>query len=298
MKKLLTCMLTLGLLAAGVLPALAAGNDLPVAPSPNAPHPAAEDTTSTGYAVEVNGENSGVRAHVLVPLRGMAEALGFSVNWDNGVITVTGAERYVELAVGKDQYFAAPTQEGMMGASLFSLGCAPVLMNDITYVPAELFNTLLGCKEDTIILEDNSVKISTAPASMDTAQIPNPFTDHATLKEAAKAVGFELTAPEEVNGSLRQNIQTINGKMIQVLYGNDENKICIRKAPGSDDISGDYNVYPTITSVRMNGAKVTMKGKNNLVHLATWTSGRYSYSILAWAGMSNADISALIQSVK
>lgn len=164
MKKLLTGMLSLTLLAAMAVPALAADSNPLIAPAP-----AAEETAPTGYAVEIDGEDSGARARVMVPLRAVAEKLGFTVAWDSGVVTVTGPERYAELTVGEDRYFAAPTQEGMMGASLFSLGCAPVLIGDVTYVPVELFDALLGCREGTVTLEGNTVVISTDPAAIQPA---------------------------------------------------------------------------------------------------------------------------------
>ena len=161
MKKLLTGMLSLALLAATAVPALAADSRPLIAPAPAA----AEETASTGYAIEIDGRDSGARAHVLVPLRPLAEELGFTVTWDNGLVTVTAPERYAELTIGVDQYFAAPTQEGLAGASLFSLGCAPVLMNDVTYVPLELFDALLGCQDGTVILKDGAIQIHTVPGA-------------------------------------------------------------------------------------------------------------------------------------
>lgn len=161
MKKLLTGMLSLALLAATAVPALAADSRPLIAPAPAA----AEETAPTGYAIEIDGRDSGARAHVMVPLRALAEELGFTVTWDNGLVTVTGPERYAELTIGVDQYFAAPTQEGLAGASLFSLGCAPVLMNDVTYVPLELFDALLGCQEGTVSLKDGAIQIHTDPGA-------------------------------------------------------------------------------------------------------------------------------------
>lgn len=109
---------------------------------------------------------------------------------------------------------------------------------------------------------------------------------------------FELAVPEEVNGSPRRNIQTMDGKMIQVFYGDEGQEVCIRKAPGSEDISGDYSSYTQVKELNINGAAVTMKGEDCLVSLAIWTSGGYTYSISAHAGMSEADMAALVQSVK
>lgn len=299
MKKMLTAVLSLSLLGTAALPALAADAEPPmvISPGPELIAPTPEEEPA-GFAVEIDGEPAGVRACVMVPLRAVAERLGFSVVWDNGVVTVTGQERYVQLTIGTDQYFAAPTQEGMMGASLFSLGCAPYVSNDTTYVPVELFDALLGCREGTVTLEGNTVKLNTAPNSMNAVQIPNPFADCATLAEAAQTAGFALTVPEQIGGSPRRDIQAICGAMIQVFYGGEENEVCIRKAPGSEDISGDYSVYSRTTAGEADGVKVTLKGDGDLVHLAIWTNGGYTYSVLARAGMRDADMTALVRSVR
>lgn len=300
MKKLLTAILSLSLLGAAALPALADDGKTPVAVSPESEITALEEdsASASAFTIEVDGEQVNAHPCVMVPVRAVAEKLGFTVSWDSGVVTVTGPERYARLTIGKDEYFTAPTQEGMMGASLFSLGCAPYVTNGATYAPVELFDALLGCRPGTVTLEGNAIKISTGPNAVGTVQIPNPFTDHATLAEAAQAVGFELSVPESVHGSPRGDIQTLNGEMIQVFYGDEDHEICIRKAPGDEDISGDYTVYVQTDSVTVNGASVLMKGENDLFHLAVWTGGGYTYSVHAQGGMSSADMTALARSVK
>lgn len=165
MKKLFTAVLTLALLGATALPVLA---DEPEPPLLIAPAPIEEKADTTGLAIEVDGAAIHTRACVMVPLRAVAEALGFTVTWDDGTVTVTGTERYVRFTIGQDQYFAAPTQNGMLGASLFSLGCAPCLINDTTFVPAWLFDALLGCQEGCVTVEENTVKISSAPERINT----------------------------------------------------------------------------------------------------------------------------------
>lgn len=166
MKKLLTAVLSLALLGAVAIPALAVDPEPPQVIAPAS----GEAAAVPGFEIEIDGKDSGTRARIMVPLRTVAERLGFTVAWDNGTVTVTGPERYAELTIGTDQYFAAPTQEGVMGASLFSLGCAPVLMGDVTYVPVELFDALLGCREGAVVLEGNAVKISTGSASSSAVQ--------------------------------------------------------------------------------------------------------------------------------
>lgn len=173
MKKLLAAVLTVSLLGAAALPALAAGTEPPMVISPGTEMVSStedENLTATGFAVEIDERQTYIRARVMVPVRAVAEAMGFTVSWDDGVITVTGEERYVQMTIGTDQYFAAPTQEGMMGASLFELGCAPYVNNGSTYVPVELFDALLGCKEGTVTLDENTVKINTGSGSVSSVQ--------------------------------------------------------------------------------------------------------------------------------
>lgn len=296
MKKILTAALSLALLGAIAIPVWAADSADSEPPQVIAPAPE-EAMTSPGFAIEIDGEDAGAQAHIMVPLRAIAEKLGFTVTWNNGAITVTGAERYAELTIGVDQYFAAPTKEGVMGASLFSLGCAPVLMNDAAYVPVELFDALLGCKEGTVILEGGTVKINTDPGSMNSVQIPSPFTDRATLADAAKVTGFPMSAPETLEGCPQRVIQTMGDEMIQVIYQNGNSSVTVRKEEGSGDISGDYNQYAQSGTVEVNGSTVTMRGENNLVMVAIWENGGYTYAVTSGAGMSTAAMTALIRSV-
>lgn len=295
MKKLFAAVLTLALLGTATLPALAAEPELPMV---IAPAPVEEEADTSGLAIQVNGETIQARACVTVPLRAVAEALGFTVTWDDGSVTITGSERYAQLTIGQDQYFAAPTQEGMLGASLFSLGCAPYLMNNTTYVPVGLFDALLGCQEGCVTVEENTVKINAVPETISTVQIPSPFTDHATLEDAAQTAGFPLTAPETVNGDFLRNIQTIDAEMIQVFYGEGDSLVCIRKGLGSEDISGDYNLYEQTSTVTVDEMTVLMKGENDLIHLAIWSHNGYTYAILVRSGMGVDAMTALIRSVK
>ena len=53
----------------------------------------------------------------------------------------------------------------------------------------------------------------------------------------------------------------------------------IRKAVGTDDISGDYNEYKEENVVKVGELEVTEKGNDGNISVASWTDGTYSYSI-------------------
>lgn len=118
---------------------------------------------------------------------------------------------------------------------------------------------------------------------------PSPFIPYADMTEAAKMAGFDMTVPNTPDG-----IEAWEGYMIQALYGEDGADMRIRKATGSEDISGDYNEYAQVETVD----GVTLKGENNLYSLAVWASEGYSYSINVGEALSQADMLALVSGVK
>lgn len=145
----------------------------------------------------------------------------------------------------------------------------------------------------------------------DAAQSPSPYTEYNSIAEAADAAGFSLTVPDKPNGFAKRTIQTINGgdssATIEVVYSNDnnsatftQNEICIRKSVGNEDISGDYTTYSQNTTTMIDGAQVTAKGDDGKIRLATWTKGKYTYSIGFYydSGISSDELSGYITSIR
>ena len=125
----------------------------------------------------------------------------------------------------------------------------------------------------------------------------SPFTDCESLAEAEDVAGFKLTIPESIEGFTPSSYAVMKEyQLIQVDFNDDDNHyICIRKAIDDKDISGDYNVYNEKNDVTADGIKVTLRGNDGKVCLATWTNGEYAYSImyssLSDAGRSDAGLS-------
>jgi hypothetical protein len=68
---------------------------------------------------------------VMVPLRAVAEALGFDVKWDNKLQSVM-VGKAISLKIGEDNYLYAKTAP-------IKLGTAPALVNGTTFVPLSFF---------------------------------------------------------------------------------------------------------------------------------------------------------------
>lgn len=89
--------------------------------------------------------------------------------------------------------------------------------------------------------------------------IANPFVDCQTMEAAAEVAGFEYRTPEQVEVCSENKIQAVDQEMIQVIYSADENQILIRKAPGTRNISGDYNNYQKEETITVDEMQVTLK---------------------------------------
>ena len=87
--------------------------------------------------------------------------------------------------------------------------------------------------------------------------------------------------------------------MFEIIYASGEDETArIRKAPGADDVSGDYNEYAETETVDAGGVSVTMKGENGLVKLAIWTNGDYSYALSVENAIGQSDMAALVANVQ
>ena len=133
-------------------------------------------------------------------------------------------------------------------------------------------------------------------------EVPNPFVEVKTLDEAYKIAGFTLSVPTTYEDYKKQVIQAIENDMIEVIYIEEESGyegLRIRKAKGTDDISGDYNEYKNVENVKVGDYDVTEKSDGKNIFVATWTDGTYSYAIdIDRAELSKEDIENLISNIK
>ena len=82
---------------------------------------------------------------VIVPLRPTAEALGFTVVWDDArnVIMLDNQMVKTQLTIGKDSYYKQSSKAIGLTQPI-QLGYAPTIIDGRTYVPLGLFELLLG----------------------------------------------------------------------------------------------------------------------------------------------------------
>ncbi len=262
---------------------------------------APEAQSQPGYTLQIDGEDTGIRACIMVPLRAVAEQQGFEVVWNgDGTIFLDNGVMHSTITVGRDLYQVVTSRPGLVGMSApFSLGMAPYVIDGVTYVPLGLFDALLGSRKGAVTLEDDVICLNTKEQSADDVQIPNPFAEYETPEAAAEAAGFNLAAPQTVNGADRRVFRTISGELLEVIYRKGEDETArVRKAPGAGDISGDYTVYPQVGAVVVGGIEVTFKGEDGKVSLATWSAEGYTCAISVEGGVSSADMIQLVYCIR
>lgn len=135
------------------------------------------------------------------------------------------------------------------------------------------------------------------PGQDENVQIPSPFKDCNSLKEAEDIAGFVIEVPGDIEGYDNPVISAIKDDLIQIMYYNGDESIIIRKGTGSSDISGDYNIYEENKIIRLDGTDVSVKGNKGKACCAIWNVNGYSYSVSA-PGISLDEMKKIIKAVK
>lgn len=130
------------------------------------------------FPVEADGQSTGVQACLMVPLRAVAEPLGFTVTWDDGGVLVDNGTLHTRVVIGQDRYTLTTSIDGLVGMSApFSLGAPPYVANGVTYVPVALFDALLGDGAVTVT-DSGTVSIQAPPPAALPWPTPSRNTTH------------------------------------------------------------------------------------------------------------------------
>ena len=252
--------------------------------------------TSSPYSLNINGKAANGEVLVLVPLRETAEQLGFKVSYNKGTILVDDGIMHTNLTIGENTYQVVTSNPDLVGMSApFSLSSAPVMTNGKTYVPIELFVPLTGNDSSIIKTDGSAISISKkADTKNEDVQIPNPLTEHETLADLAKTVGFDVTLPTLDKAYKETAFIDISGTIADVRFADDEDTITFRKAKGSDDISGDNNTYKENKTIAVKDVSVSVKG-NDGINTATWQKDGFTYSFSSDQAMTQ---DALVKAIE
>ena len=138
-------------------------------------------------------------------------------------------------------------------------------------------------------------------SAQESTQIANPWIAVKDQADAQEQAGFTIQLPSALpDGFGDPEFQVIPGDILEADYmGENDAKLCVRKAVGTDDPSGDYNEYDTVETVMVEDVDVTVKGNGDSVSLAVWNNGSDAWSIGIYGsdGLTRQEMETLIAAV-
>jgi hypothetical protein len=132
--------------------------------------------------------------------------------------------------------------------------------------------------------------------------VDNPDTSMQILSDAAKKAGFEGVFPEDISG-VEPYYKAIAGTLLEADYiTTDGNDIIIRKGTDSktlsDLLSDAATEADTSTTKTIDGKKVNLSLKDDVIYDALWKEAGNAYSIYSKNGIDEKTLKELIKQVK
>lgn len=151
--------------------------------------------------------------------------------------------------------------------------------------------------------EEGEVAQDAVAASGAVTTLANPWQECASMAQAESLAGFSFAIDDSAlpEGYSREAsyIQVIEGEMLEVDYNGERGgSVCLRKAVGTDDVSGDYNSYDLTQTSCIAGQDVTLRGAENAWYVATWTSDGYSFAVVSTSALTTSQVEALVAGLR
>ena len=121
--------------------------------------------------------------------------------------------------------------------------------------------------------------------------MPSPVHVFTTVEKASEYIGFRPQMPKLLPvGFNIQSVITLEKDILQVVYIYEPGAepyynqaggayIIYRSSKLPGDISGDHKIHKVIETERVDGTKVTFKGSDNMVYLASWIKDGQNHSL-------------------
>lgn len=142
------------------------------------------------------------------------------------------------------------------------------------------------------------------------AAVGNGIESCASAKELSQKLGFEISDIEELPFSVQTSEYfSYWGDLAEIDYEGidaegESQSLCYRKAPGTEDISGDYEVYEMEKNAEVENRTgtgkitVTLKGGQDGYLLAVWNMDGYSYAVSTTKGLTEEEMLLLVSQAK
>lgn len=139
--------------------------------------------------------------------------------------------------------------------------------------------------------------------------MPSPVHVFTTVEEASEYIGFRPQMPKLLPvGFNIQSVITLEKDILQVVYVYEPGVepyynqaggayIIYRSSKLPGDISGDHKIYKVIEAERVDGIKVTFKGSDKMVYLASWIKDGQNHSLDFYRPVTRDVAKAIIHNI-
>ena len=139
--------------------------------------------------------------------------------------------------------------------------------------------------------------------------MPSPVHVFATVKEAAEYMNITPQMPRLLPvGFNIQSVITLEKDILQVVYVYKSGTepyynqdggayIIYRSSKLTGDISGDHKIHKVIETERVDGMKVTFKGSDKMVYLASWMKDGQNHSLDFYRPVTRDMAKAIIRNI-
>ena len=139
--------------------------------------------------------------------------------------------------------------------------------------------------------------------------MPSPVHVFTTVKEAAEYMNITPQMPKLLPvGFNIQSVITLEKDILQVVYVYEPGVepyynqaggayIIYRSSKLTGDISGDHKIHKVIETERIDGTKVTFKGSEKMVYLASWMKDEQNHSLDFYRPVTRDVAKAIIRNI-
>lgn len=146
-------------------------------------------------------------------------------------------------------------------------------------------------------------------AAVPSVVMPSPVHVFTTIEAASEYIGFRPQMPKLLPvGFNIQSVITVEKDILQVVYVYKSGTepyynqdggayIIYRSSKLTGDISGDHKIYKVIELERVDGMKVTFKGNDKMVYLASWIKDGQNHSLDFYRPVTRDVAKAIIRNI-
>lgn len=139
--------------------------------------------------------------------------------------------------------------------------------------------------------------------------MPSPVHVFATVEAASEYIGFRPQMPKLLPvGFNIQSVITLEKDILQVVYVYEPGAepyynqaggayIIYRSSKLTGDISGDHKIHKVIETERVDDIKVTFKGSDKMVYLASWIKDGQNHSLDFYRPVTRDVAKAIIRNI-